>query len=195
MGYIDDPSLLQKIIDTLNLKQLPGEVQLPYPLPVFPGVSQVINLNDFLKTRKSMVVKSHSFTADLAAGAQESFTFQDLFTEAETKNKIYGLVNLGALVLPPPSSTTGTHSADMTYQSPAGEVYLFMKTVAYNGSLALQGNQANVGTYTLLSKALQGNLFNWSVGFNQNYFNDTDVVQSNPRTFEFVFVEEVVRGL
>ena len=197
MGYIDDPSLLQRIIDTLNLKVLPGEQQLPYPLPVFPGVSQVINLNDFLKTKTKIVTMEISETADVLAGGVESTEYKDLFI----KNKLYRLINLGVQILAPPASTIGNHVFDI-YHSPHAQNGVIDGTAAYNIDIVFNKNSF-VSVFTgrgpvsdeVLAAQMKETYFSVDVPFNITYTNNTDVTQTNPRNYYFVLLVERVKGL
>ncbi len=199
MGYIDDPSLLQTIIDTLNIKQLPGEVQLPYPLPVFPGVSQVINLNDFLKTRVKVLTKTKTMTGTVAAGATEGFSFSDIFPDDIAKNNIYKLNNMGISVPAPAvtAPTTGSHEVAVYYPSPVMDVGIFNASAAYNVALVLYGN---TGGATLTPNAFLGDIlrppvFSIDSPFSVQYRNNTDADQAADRQYSMVFTEEVVKGL
>ena len=198
MGWIDDDELTQAIIDTLNVKQLPNEKALPYPLPIFEGVNQVINLNDFLKRGKNVVVKSHSFTADLASATSESFYFTDVFTEAESKNRIYRLLNVGFSVLAPPSATVNSHYIFLVHL-PENDIRITTWTASYANNLATYGNVLG-GSTTQAPSLPNSEIFrnSWMTfqdGFKWSYTNSTDVTQTNPRDVNLIFLEEIVKGL
>lgn len=199
MGWIDNDGLLQDIIDTLNVKVLPGERQLPYPMPILQGVSQVINLNDFLKTKKDLLVVNKKQVGDINSGATETVDYSDIFQE----NKLYRLLSFAFGITAPAASTTGAHSFDFI-DKPSGVTgsTLLSGVAAYNVNISFVQNSF-VSVFTarrpptdqILAQVLSNTYFNKGYGLEISYFNNTDVTQGANRNYYFKFLVETVKGL
>ena len=203
MGFIDNTKLLQDMIDALDIQQMPGEQPKAYPLPLLPGVLPTVNLNDFLKQHFRIIQKTHVNTSTLLAGSTESFSFSDVFTEAESKNKVYKLTGIVFSIAAPAvtAPTTGTTQLNLGVVTGINDdCFIFQAVAPYTDTLGVMGNYVRTNTtvspggYSIAS-LLQDFYIDYNSGLHIAYSNNTDADQAASREVFFQFLEETVKGL